>query len=149
MTLPAKTRRIVMAAAGSLKAALETAAPLAEKEGAAEEAFVTVRTGMDNCLAELKTTGLVGSSNRLPSSELWKIAGPLLEPGWMLYRARLKPRGYAGDYELLGRMYENRLCDDHFGRLLDRYFQEDAAPVAVRNRMRMIATWIVEEIRQC
>jgi extracellular factor (EF) 3-hydroxypalmitic acid methyl ester biosynthesis protein len=45
-------------------------------------------------------------------------------------------------------MYENRLCDDPLGQLLDRYFQEDAAPIAVRNRMRMIGQWIVDEVRQ-
>jgi extracellular factor (EF) 3-hydroxypalmitic acid methyl ester biosynthesis protein len=103
---------------------------------------------MDQCLADLRSTGLWGVDNRLPSSELWKVVGPLLEPGWMLYRARIKPRGYAGDYELLGRMYENRLCDDPLGRLLDRYFQEDAAPIAVRNRMRLNADWIVAAVRQ-
>ncbi len=143
-----KIRQTVVAAAQRLKLALEKAAEQCAQTEAAEAAYRTVRTGMDQCLAELRTTGLVGADNRLPSSELWKIAGQLLEPGWMLYRARIKPRGYAGDYELLGRMYENRLCDDPLGKLLDRYFQEDAAPVAVRNRMRMIAEWIVAEVRE-
>ncbi len=103
---------------------------------------------MDECLAKLRSTGLWGPDNRWPSAELWNIAGPLLERGWLLNRARTKPRGYAGDYELLGRMYGSELCNDPLGRLLDRYFQEDAAPVAVRNRMRMIADWITGEVRQ-
>ena len=86
--------------------------------------------------------------NRLPSSELWNVAGHLLARGWLLNQARSKPRGYAGDYEMLAAIYENRRCDDPFGRLLDRYFQEQAAPQAVRNRMRMMGEWIVEVVEQ-
>jgi extracellular factor (EF) 3-hydroxypalmitic acid methyl ester biosynthesis protein len=96
----------------------------------------------------LRTTGLVGAENRFWSSELWKTVGSLMERGWLLTRARYKPRGYAGDHELLGRMYGNNLCDDPLGRHLDRYFQEDAAPIAVRNRMRMMADWIVQGVRE-
>jgi hypothetical protein len=55
----------------------------------------------------------------------------------------MKPRGYAGDYEMLARIYENVLCDDPLGRLFDRYFQSQAAPQAVRNRMRLMADWMV------
>src|SRR3989442_509429 len=85
-----------------------------------------------------------GPKNRLPSSELWNVAGHLLQRGWLQNQARTKPRGYAGDYEMLARIYENRLCDDLLGRLFDEYFQAQAAPQAVRNRMAMIADWIVE-----
>jgi hypothetical protein len=65
----------------------------------------------------------------------------------MQNQARTKPRGYAGDYEMLSRMYEHRLCDDPLGKLFDRYFQEEAAPTAVRNRMAMMTEWIVELAR--
>jgi extracellular factor (EF) 3-hydroxypalmitic acid methyl ester biosynthesis protein len=44
---------------------------------------------------------------------------------------------------MLARFYERRLCDDPLGRLFDRYFQDQPAPRAVENRMRMIADWIV------
>ena len=55
-----------------------------------------------------------------------------------------EPRGYAGDFEMLARIYENRLCEDPLGRLFDRYFQEEAAPRAVRHRMAMMTEWIVD-----
>ena len=61
-------------------------------------------------------------------------------------RARTKPRGYAGDHELLARIYSGQLCEDRWGRLFDRYFQDQAAPQAVRNRMRMAAEWIEEVV---
>ena len=70
--------------------------------------------------------GVWGPENRLPSSELWNAAGHLLSRGWLQNQARTKPRGYAGDHELLSRIYEWRLCDDPLGRLFDRYFQEQA-----------------------
>jgi extracellular factor (EF) 3-hydroxypalmitic acid methyl ester biosynthesis protein len=113
-----------------------------------ESAYQEVKRTIDDCLDGLAALQLVGRDNQLPSSELWNAAGHLLCRGWMLNRARTKPRGYAGDYELLACMYENRLCDDPLGRLLDRYFQEQAAPQAVRNRMQMVSDWIVEQSQE-
>ena len=98
-------------------------------------------------MAALGAMGLVGEGNRLPSSELWNVAGHLLERSWLQNRARMKPRGYAGDHEMLARIYAGIVCDDPIGRPLDRYFQEQAAPRAVRNRMRMMAEWVTEAIR--
>lgn len=107
-----------------------------------EAAYSQVAAAIDRCLAELNRLGLWGPDNRLPSSELWNVAGPWLSRGWLPNRARTKPRGYAGDYEMLARIYEQRLCDDPLGRLMDRYFQVSAAPQAVCNRMRMMRDWI-------
>lgn len=98
---------------------------------------------MDACVKELSKLGLWGESNRLPSSWLWNEA-PWLARGWLQHRARTKPRGYAGDFELLRWIYEGRLSDDPLGRLFDRYFQSQAAPQAVRNRMAMMSEWIAE-----
>ena len=112
-----------------------------------EPLFDQLAAAMDQLLDDCRATGLWGPENRLPSSELWNVAGDALARGWLQNRARTKPRGYAGDYELLARMFHHRLCDDPLGRLMDEYFQRDAAPVAVRNRMAMIADWIVEGVR--
>ena len=147
MPAEAEIRQIVVPAAELLQRGLVQADDCAG-EGDHDRAYSLVRAAMDECLARLKTTGLVGAENRFWSSELWKIVGPQMERGWLLTRARHKPRGYAGDHELLGRMYGNAVCDDPLGRHLDRYFQEDAAPIAVRNRMRMMAGWIVESVRE-
>ncbi len=121
-------------------------AALGELDG--DSAYRQARRTIDDCLQGLADLQLVGRDNQLPSSELWNSAGHLLCRGWMQNRARTKPRGYAGDYELLACMYENRLCSDRLGRLFDRYFQEQAAPQAVRNRMQMISDWIVERSRE-
>lgn len=109
--------------------------------------YPALATAMDGLLDACRATAMWGADNRLASSELWNVAHEALARGWLQSRARTKPRGYAGDYELLARMFHNRLCDDPLGRLMDEYFQRDAAPVAVRNRMAMIADWIAEGVR--
>jgi SAM-dependent methyltransferase len=101
-----------------------------------------VAEAIDACLTELNSLNLWGLDNRLLSSTLWNAGEPLLSRGWLQNRARTKPRGYAGDYELLAWIYEQRVADDPLGRLMDRYFQAQAAPQAVRNRMAMMADWI-------
>jgi hypothetical protein len=105
--------------------------------------YPRIAAAIDECLARLARLELWGQANRLPSSEVWNTTGHLLSRGWLLNQARTKPRGYAGDHEMLARIYENRVCDDPMGRLLDRYFQSQAAPQAVRHRMAMISDWIV------
>jgi extracellular factor (EF) 3-hydroxypalmitic acid methyl ester biosynthesis protein len=117
-----------------------------EAAGGEEAAYRQVASAIDDCLALLAELNLWGVENRLPSSEIWNAAGHLLERGWLQNRARTKPRGYAGDHELLERIFSGQLCEDRWGRLFDRYFQEQAAPQAVRNRMRMAKEWIEEEV---
>ena len=105
-----------------------------------------IARSLDNCLDALNRLGLIGEGNRLPSSELWNIAGHRLARGWLQHRARTKPRGYAGDHELLERIYHGRLTDDPLGACFDRYFQAAAAPQAVRNRMKMMTGWLAEAL---
>jgi hypothetical protein len=111
-----------------------------------DESFAQMASALDELLGRCRATGVWGPENRLLSSELWNVAGAALSRGWLQNRARTKPRGYAGDYELLSRMFHSQLCDDSLGRLMDQYFQRDAAPVAVRGRMAMMADWIVEAV---
>jgi extracellular factor (EF) 3-hydroxypalmitic acid methyl ester biosynthesis protein len=134
----------VRLAATSLVAALDDFAARLAAGASEDQVYPAAAAALDRCLANLSSLGLEGQASRLPSSELWKVAGHYLERGWMAQRARSKPRGYAGDYELLASMYQSRLCDDALGRMLDRYFQEQDAPRAVRHRMQMIGDWIVE-----
>src|SRR4051794_23511242 len=135
--------RKVREAAETLVVDLERVKQQLPAGGDDDQFYSSVAAALDRCLDSLGRLEVWGPENRLPSSELWNIAGHLLSRGWLQNRARTKPRGYAGDYETLARIYEQRLCDDPLGRLFDRYFQEQAAPQAVRNRMEMIADWIV------
>jgi extracellular factor (EF) 3-hydroxypalmitic acid methyl ester biosynthesis protein len=77
---------------------------------------------------------------------MWQEAGEILQTGWLQLRAREKPRGYAGDHEMLGAIYLNRVTDDRLGAGFDRYFLAQAAPQAVRNRMRLVRDQIVQRL---
>jgi extracellular factor (EF) 3-hydroxypalmitic acid methyl ester biosynthesis protein len=145
--LPASsTNELVRHAAVQLRDELNRLEPLADNADD-EVVYPQIAQACERCLDQLRQTNLVGLDNETASSVLWNVAGDVLARGWLQHRARMKPRGYAGDYELLARFYQRRLCDDPLGRLFDRYFQEQPAPRAVENRMRMMADWIVATAR--
>lgn len=99
---------------------------------------------LDRGLAELATTNLWGAANREPSFALWQEAGEVLQHGWLQLRAREKPRGYAGDHEMLGAIYQNRVTADSLGISFDRFFLRQAAPQAVRNRMDLVRAEVLK-----
>jgi extracellular factor (EF) 3-hydroxypalmitic acid methyl ester biosynthesis protein len=144
MAVEMATTELVRSAATRLRGQIEKVSELAD-HGQRQS---TVNTALDECLALLSATAIWGEANRLLSSELWNIAGGLLNTGWLQARARDKPRGYAGDHELLRRICEGEVCDHPLGRHFDVYFQSQAAPQSVRNRAELAADWIVEAARQ-
>ena len=89
----------------------------------------------------LASSGRWGKENQTASNAFWEPVEPFLRLGWLQLRARTKPLGYAGDYELLEAICENRCADDPLGRIFDRYFLAQAAPMAVaaRTQQSMIA----------
>src|SRR3954469_22700571 len=121
MAAPASITPTVAQFAGKLAHQLAPIAAAAEAASNDDALYRQLESAIDGCLAGLATFGVWGPENRLPSSELWNAAGHLLSRGWLQNQARTKPRGYAGDHELLCRIYERRLCDDPLGRLFDRY----------------------------
>ena len=104
-----------------------------------------VDAALNECLDRLIAIGCWGQSNRIPSSQLWEVAGPLLATGAMQLQAREKPRGYAGDYDLLAKICMQWCCDHPLGRAFDRFFQHLAAPQAVRARTELIAAWMAQQ----
>lgn len=106
-------------------------------------AEVLVDAALSQAMVRLAETNCWGEANRLPSSELWRIAGPVLEVGSLQHHARFKPHGYAGDHEMLARICEQSCCEHPLGRIFDRYFLRQAAPEAVRGRTRLTAVSLV------
>ena len=129
----------VRAAAEKLVADLHRAEELTDRWSDEKLTGALVDAALSECLSELAATGCWGEANRLPSSELWRIAGPLLEVGTLQRCARFKPRGYAGDFEMLARICEGYCCDHPLGTAFDRFFQSQAAPQAVRARTHQTA----------
>lgn len=106
-----------------------------------------VHSALNRCLRALEALGLAGSQNRILSHVVWNAAREYLELGVLQRRAREKPRGYAGDYQMLQMICDEQQCDDPLGSSFDRFFQAQAAPQAVRNRTRIVADLIVAEAR--
>ncbi len=107
-----------------------------------------VDAALSESLVRLAETNCWGEANRLPSSELWRIAGPILEVGSLQHHARFKPHGYAGDHEMLTRICEESCCGHPLGRVFDRYFLRQAAPQAVRARTQQAAAALVAHCLQ-
>ena len=137
-------RRIVAEFAASMKDAAESTNQWQD----AARAEPLVRQALDHCLAQLDATGCRGEANRLPAGELWKLAGCWLETGWLQNHARCKPRGYAGDFEMFQAICQQRICEHPLGRHFDRYFQDQAAARAVRNRSELVSSAIVAAVRK-
>lgn len=142
-------REAVQQIAQGLAQRLEAARQLVEGplEDCAGRACVIVAAAMDEALASLQRLNLSPEQRLGVAQVLWSIAGPWLGRGWLQTRAWTKPRGYAGDHELLAAIYHQRVADDPLGQLLDRYFQAQAAPQAVRNRMALASQWICQTVQ--
>jgi len=63
-------------------------------------------------------------------------------------RGFLKPNGYAGDYLLLDRIYTRHIANETEYGIWDEYFQQHAAPTAVRNRKAYFKNLVTKKIRQ-
>lgn len=135
--------QIARAAGEQLVADLERARQLTGQWANRKLTEVLVEAAFTASLHRLAETGCWGEANRLPSGEFWRIAGPLLELGTLQSHARQKPRGYAGDYQMLHWIATDYCCDHPLGWAFDRYFQRQAAPQAVRYRTQQTAVALV------
>jgi hypothetical protein len=70
---------------------------------------------------------------------------PWLDQSWFMHRAKLKPRGYPGDYETLTGIYEQLPKSKGFGGYLDRYFLNSDLARAVRGRLDGIQKFLIRE----
>jgi hypothetical protein len=139
---PAHVRAIAHRLQSDLAAATHPHSPLAP-----HEILDIVTAAMDACLARLEETGCWGRANQLLSSELWNIAGQSLALGSLQVHARTKPAGYPGDYRMLYRLCTRDCQGTGLARAFDEYFQNHAAPQAVRNRAEVIASAFLEVAR--
>lgn len=71
---------------------------------------------------------------------------PWFDASWFMQRARTKPRGYPGDYELLSAIYDAKPKHTGIGGCLDLYFLHTDLGRAVRARMQAVRQFLVEEI---
>lgn len=72
------------------------------------------------------------------------VFGEALSPKTMQGFALTKPHGYAGDFEMLEKIYTRQVTDDENLKKWDEYFHRQKAPIAVRNRK----TYFINLLRQ-
>ncbi len=77
------------------------------------------------------TTGLLSQPELI---ELRDVFGDALSPSTMQGFALRKPHGYAGDFEIIDRIYQQHISPEPHLAAWDRYYHQHAAPRAVRNR---------------
>lgn len=135
--------------AGQLDTDLQQARDLSAGWTDAVRTDPLVHGALQRALDRLAATGCWGEANRLPSSELWRLAGAWLEKGDLQRHARFKPRGYAGDFEMFEKICTGYQCADPLGAAFDRFFQSQAAPEAVRRRTVMLGDAVVQRVRAC
>ena len=129
---------------GQALAAIEPQAGGADAAGArAGEVDRQVARCLSDALRSLAESGCVGPGNRLPSSRFWQACDTSMALGSLQKHAREKPLGYPGDFQLLDRICTHDVRGTGLAGALDRYFQNQAAPAAVRNRGRENADTIV------
>lgn len=136
---PAGLASVAIAAAETLLGELDLARRLSGDWKNEELGFALLRGAMDRCLHALAETDCWGKANQAASNDFWKRTGDLLGLGSLQARARGKPRGYAGDFEMFVQFYERRCAEHPLGKLFDHYFQLQAAVEAVRSRTEQIA----------
>ena len=65
---------------------------------------------------------------------------------WFMHRAKEKPRGYPGDYELLTGIYDRKPKARGLGGYLDLYFLRTTLARAVRARLKAAKMFLVREV---
>ncbi len=105
-----------------------------------------VDVAVSRAMRRLAETGVWGRDNEIPSRCFWAPVADWLSTSALVHRARFKPRGLAGDHEMLAAICEGHLCEHPLGRHLDRYFLNQAAPQAVRARTEQIAALLAAAI---
>lgn len=65
-------------------------------------------------------------------------------------RTYMKPKGYAGDYEMMNIMYSSQVMGTSlFAKCLHKYFIDEPASVAVKNREQYLRRKITSEYTRC
>src|SRR5262249_20397991 len=71
---------------------------------------------------------------------------PWFGQSWYMNHALSKPRGYAGDYQMLTSIYDGKVKSLGIGGYLDRYFLNTALGRAVKGRLKLARHFVLDEL---
>lgn len=102
-----------------------------KKIGSFDKAFYPV---IDNLVASVYSLKREGEINDEDLKEIRNFFGTDFLENTLHGMALIKKYGYAGDFLMIDKIYTGNSTDDPFFSSWDNYFQDHAAPKAVRNR---------------
>ncbi len=114
---------------------------------AREQEYPRFRTWLDERVAELEriTAPLSRPQQEQHGFYFRKQMRDFILSSELLARTNLKPRGYAGDSEVMRLIYENDFRGPTvFSQFMHKYPAELAAAQAVRSRRRLVGEWVRE-----
>jgi len=72
---------------------------------------------------------------------------PWFRQSWFAHRARSKPSGFAGDYDMLCKIYGDAIPSTGIGAYLDLMFLDLPLACAVRGRLAMAREFLLDEVQ--
>ncbi|MDX1965930.1 MAG: hypothetical protein SFV23_02055 [Planctomycetaceae bacterium] len=118
-----------------------------------DSVFETVRAAIEECLVACKTLqSQIEDDVRLLRStqERFRAAiQPWFDQSWCMRHALAKPRGYAGDYQMLTTVYDRQVKSLGLGGYLDRYFLQTELGTSVPLRLKMARDFLIGESLRC
>jgi extracellular factor (EF) 3-hydroxypalmitic acid methyl ester biosynthesis protein len=118
---------------------------------AREQEYPRFRTWLDERVAELErhTASLTRAQSEQHGFYFRKQVRDFISSSELLARTNGKPRGYAGDSEVMRLLYENAFRGPTiFSQFMHKYPVDLAAAQAVRNRRRLVSEWVREKVQQ-
>lgn len=116
---------------------------------AREQEYPRFRSWFDERVAELErlTAPLSRAQSEQHGFYFRKQMRDFIQSSELLARTNAKPRGYAGDSEVMRLIYENGFRGPTiFSQFMHKYPLELAAAQAVRNRRRLVGEWVREKM---
>jgi extracellular factor (EF) 3-hydroxypalmitic acid methyl ester biosynthesis protein len=116
---------------------------------ARQQEYPRFRTWFEERVAELErhTRALSRAQQEQHGFYLRKMLRDFIGSSEVLARTNAKPRGYAGDSEVMRLLYENEFRGPTiFSQFMHKYPVEVAAAQAVRNRRHLVGEWIRERM---
>ncbi len=111
--------------------------------------FDAVRQAVDDCLVACKVlqAQMEDDVRRLRTTQQRFRAAiqPWFDQSWCMRHALAKPRGYAGDYQMLTAVYDRKVKSLGLGGHLDRYFLQTELGTSVPLRLQMARDFLIAE----
>jgi extracellular factor (EF) 3-hydroxypalmitic acid methyl ester biosynthesis protein len=105
-----------------------------------------VEVSVDACRGFEASCGDDRELLRVVQSEFRRTTEPWFSQCWIANRARSKPSGFAGDYEMLVKLYERKTPATGIGIYLDMICMDLPLACAVRGRLEMIRRFLLQEV---